>query len=1197
MQSRQPGKSPNEGVLRGGVPAFTSLIVVFVLFLLGPHATGKTRDRALSPYAACAPKSQGELDTPELHPGKAIERQMAGGQKQAYRVPMLENQYAGITVDQRGIDVRVRLYGVDGKVIADIDGESRNHGREKCEFVAEKSGNYTVEIEATLRGASAAAYAISLDDRHVATERDRYLNEAAKRSQEAAELSRGKQFDAAIARAGEALNLVERADGSENAEYASSLDLLANVYVAKRDYGNAEKLFVRALDIRERVIGVDHPGADHPDVARSLHSLARLYREKGDAGKAKSYLERALGIRERSLDSNHILTATALIDYGGILFDGQEYSKAEEVYRRAVSIMEKSLGDGNGEYSRALHRLGNLYDTTGDFVRAEQVYRLELASTEKSDGKDGLGVAFVLDYLARIYYRRGEFDLAESLYRRTLDIRQKFNSENGALASLGNLALIQYARGDYQRSEELYLQVLERREKAKTRSPTWVGRALLNLGGINNAKGDFASAERYFKRALTVDAEISSEDARLRLLADILVNLSEAYLGKGDFPEAEESGRRALEIQEKMNGPNHPSVAEALNRLGRIIDLKGDSSGAEPLLLRSLAIYEKSEGPDSPDSQETLDNLAELYTERGDPDHAFVFQSRANTVGERRVELALATGSEQQKLAYLASSASEMNRTVTYSVRHAPNDLKSAEAAAMTVLRFKGRVLDAMNGTVAALRRRAGQDDLELLGQLNNTATQLSYRVLSSSGEVVSAQSQAEIKVLEQRKAELEDQMSRRSAQFRAATTTVTLDSIQKRIPDKAALIEFATYRPLDPTSSNERLTPGPPRYVVYVVTQHGPVEWRDLGPTSELDAGVGSLRQALRDPQRKDVQELARAVDQRVLQPIRALLRGTNQLLISPDGELNLIPFEALVDDERRYLIERYSISYLTSGRDLLRMGLARDSANPPLVIGAPTFGEPEKAGPEEADSRSAKRSGRKSRQSIITGNDLSNVYFAPLASTAQEAREVQSLLPDGILLTGAQASKSELERVQAPRILHIATHGFFLQDATADSSQPTAGVGGTRAISARIRSGNPLLRSGLALAGANLMSSGGDNGILTALEASGLNLWGTRLVTLSACDTGVGEVRTGEGVYGLRRAFVLAGAESLLMSLWPVSDYGTKRIMTEYYTGLKEGLGRGEALRQVKLAMLKRKSLQHPFYWAGFIQSGEWTSLDGKR
>jgi CHAT domain-containing protein len=140
-------------------------------------------------------------------------------------------------------------------------------------------------------------------------------------------------------------------------------------------------------------------------------------------------------------------------------------------------------------------------------------------------------------------------------------------------------------------------------------------------------------------------------------------------------------------------------------------------------------------------------------------------------------------------------------------------------------------------------------------------------------------------------------------------------------------------------------------------------------------------------------------------------------------------------------------------------------------------------------------------------------------------------------------------------------------------------------------------LLRSGLALANANSRNSGIDDGILTALEASGLNLWGTKLVVLSACDTGVGEVRNGEGVYGLRRAFVLAGAESLIMSLWPVSDYTTRELMTNYYKNLKQGVGRGAALRAVQLDMLKRNPKLHPFYWANFIQSGEWANLAGQR
>jgi CHAT domain-containing protein len=231
-----------------------------------------------------------------------------------------------------------------------------------------------------------------------------------------------------------------------------------------------------------------------------------------------------------------------------------------------------------------------------------------------------------------------------------------------------------------------------------------------------------------------------------------------------------------------------------------------------------------------------------------------------------------------------------------------------------------------------------------------------------------------------------------------------------------------------------------------------------------------------------------------------------------------------------------------------------------------------------------------------VTSAGDLSDTYFAPLSGTQREALSIRELFPDASLFTGLHATKFALRQAAAPSILHIATHGFFLQPAepmAASDKLPAA-----RGINATAKIENPLLRSGLALAGANLHNSAGDdNGILTALEASGLNLWGTKLVTLSACDTGVGEVKNGEGVYGLRRAFVLAGAESLVMSLWPVSDYVTREIMTEYYKGLKEGLGRGEALRRVKLAMLKRKDRQHPFYWASFIQSGEWANLNGQR
>jgi CHAT domain-containing protein len=418
----------------------------------------------------------------------------------------------------------------------------------------------------------------------------------------------------------------------------------------------------------------------------------------------------------------------------------------------------------------------------------------------------------------------------------------------------------------------------------------------------------------------------------------------------------------------------------------------------------------------------------------------------------------------------------------------------------------------------------------------------------------------------------------------------------------------------------------GEPRYVVYVIRNKGEVRWTELGAAKEIDNAVAALRQALSDPQRKDVQQLARAVDEKVMRPVRALVGDATHLLISPDGELNLIPFSALVDEDGRYLIQRYSFTYLTSGRDLLRMQVARESKSKPVVIANPLFGEPgaELLAKTNGDGKLTERNGR--RRSITTGKDLSEVYFAPLGGTAQEARAIQTLFPDANILTGAQATKSAVEKVTAPRILHIATHGFFLSEprpvgvATGSSaaqvttrgirsagSEPPAVAGrspvsanpqaATRGLSANAKIENPLLRSGLALAGANLHNHNNDDGILTALEASGLNLWGTRLVVLSACDTGVGEVRNGEGVYGLRRAFVIAGAESLVMSLWPISDYTTRELMINYYRNLKQGMGRGAALRQVQLDMLKHNPKLHPFYWANFIQSGEWANLEGKR
>ena len=187
----------------------------------------------------------------------------------------------------------------------------------------------------------------------------------------------------------------------------------------------------------------------------------------------------------------------------------------------------------------------------------------------------------------------------------------------------------------------------------------------------------------------------------------------------------------------------------------------------------------------------------------------------------------------------------------------------------------------------------------------------------------------------------------------------------------------------------------------------------------------------------------------------------------------------------------------------------------------------------------------------------------------------------------------KNALKQVQFPRILHLATHGFFLSDL--EPALPLNPLAGELMTAARApvvpTTENPLLRSGLALAGFNLRQSGSEDGVLTALEAAGLDLQGTELVVLSACDTGVGEIANGEGVYGLRRALTIAGARSQLMSLWQVADIGTAALMVDYYDRLLQGEGRSEALRQAQLALLQDPQYRHPYYWAAFIFQGDWT------
>jgi CHAT domain-containing protein len=818
-----------------------------------------------------------------------------------------------------------------------------------------------------------------------------------------------------------------------------------------------------------------------------------------------------------------------------------KYFDARRALTEALQIRERWLGPDDRLVARTLSFLSGNYEATGDYATAETMKLRSVAVLEKAVGPDHPDVAYELSQLAGLYAGKGDSVKAEEVSARVLSILERAGQGDSAIA----------------------------------------GATLDTLGTIYYDRGDYVHAEKYYQRSREVWEKLLGPDHFH--LAPSYSYLGRVAYDRGDYARAETIDLRAIALVEKALGPDSTTLTRYLNQLATVYVTMGRFDEAEALYRRAIANHEKRKTLAYPSVQEALWGLGRLYLARGKFAEAVQVQTRATEADEQYAKLNLAIGSEREKFAFVEDLHTRMFRDISLHVGAAPNDPAARDLAITSILQGKGRVQDAVGANLTALRSRFAPPDQALLDQLNAVTAKLARQVLGRRAVITRSETESGVEALEAEKDRLEEEVSRRSGGYYRQLPSASLANVQAAIPENAALIEFAVYRPFDPKAP-DRSAFGPPRYVAYVLRRQGPSGWRDLGPTAPIDAAVATWRQALGDPKRTDANRLARAVDAKVMEPLRLLTGDADQLLISPDGELNLIPFGALVDQRGQYLLQRYSFAFLTSGRDLLRMNSTAAAKSKPLVIANPAFGE---SGPDPIARRGHGTADPRARirASVTTGTDLATTYFAPLEGTVREADSIAALFPEASILTGTGASKAALAQVTAPRILHIATHGFFLAGPDdLDSAEPGNS------------SANPLLRSGLALAGANLRDPE-NNGILTAMEASGLNLWGTKLVVLSACNTGVGEVRNGEGVYGLRRAFVLAGAETLVMSLWPVSDLTTRQLMAAYYRNLKQGLGRGEALRNVQLDMLRRDPHLHPFYWANFVQSGEWANLDGTR
>ncbi|WP_287742819.1 CHAT domain-containing protein [Microcystis sp. M169S2] len=915
-------------------------------------------------------------------------------------------------------------------------------------------------------------------------------------------------------------------------------------------YNEAIPLAEQALAIRKQQLG-----ENHPDSASSLNNLAGLYESQGRYSEAEPLYTQALAIRQQQLGANHISTANSLNNLANLYHRQGRYAEAEPLFKQALAIRKQQLGDNHPDTATSLSSLAALYYSQGRYSEAEPLFKQALAISKQQLGDNHPDTATSLNNLAALYYSQGRYSEAEPLLKQALTIRKQQLGDNhpDTAASLNNLAELYRVQGRYSEAEPLFKQALAiSKQQLGDNHPLTVA-SLSNLAELYRLQGRYSEAEPLYHRSLAIRKQQLGDNHPLTVAS--LNNLAVLYDSQGRYSEAEPLYQQALAIRKQQLGDNHPSTATSLNNLAVLYYSQGRYSEAKPLYKQALAIHKQQLGDNHPNTATSLNNLAVFYQSQDDIPQAINYRTQALAVEEYNLSENLKMGDDKQKQDYMAKVSGRTNGVISLNLQAAPNNPEVTRLALKTILERKGRILDVSTNSLQILRQRTDDpESQQLLTQLIEVRTQLSNLTFKKPEDIKNPEIyRQQINEVTEKAKEIEGKIGVRSAEFRSLSQPITLEGIQKLIPANAALVEIVRYQPYNPKNDSF----GIPRYAVYILYPNGDIKAKDLGEAKPIDDKLIYFRDNLADAQTPlpQLQKSARQLDEILMQPIRQLLGNTKTILLSPDAALNLIPFEALVDENNQYLVENYHITYLTSGRDLLRLKDKFASQQSPLIVADPFYG---KAGEKVALTRSI---------------DLSEFTFPGLPGTEQEAKAIKNILPQATVLTGSQATENAVKQVKKPNILHIATHGFFKPESNVIE--------------------NPLLRSGLVLAGVTIGQSAGDDGVLTALETTNLNLVGTKLVVLSACDTGKGDIKIGQGVYGLRRALVIAGSESQLISLWKVSDDATKDLMVAYYGRLQKGEGRSEALRQIQLGMLKGEKQKHPFYWASFIPSGDATSM----
>ncbi len=1038
----------------------------------------------------------------------------------------------------------------------------------------------------------------------------------------ATKLAAKADYAAAAAQYERALALAPRVFGPDAENTAAILNNLAALYDDMGQYAKAEPLYQRSLNIREAKLG-----PDHPDVAAGLNNLAILYKAMGQYAKAEPLYQRGLKIREAKLGPDHPLVADSFNNLAILYMAMGQYAKAEPLYQRGLKIKEAKLGPDHPLVADSLNNLAILYKDMGQYAKAEPLYQRGLKIYEAKLGPDHPLVADSLNNLASLYVDTGQYAKAEPLYQRSLKIYEaKLGPDHPLVAaSLNNLASLYVDMGQYAKAEPLYQRSLKIYEAKLGPDHPDVAASLNNLAILYDDMGQYAKAEPLYQRGLKIrEAKLGPDHPDV---AAGLNNLANLYVHMSQYAKAEPLYQRGLKIKEAKLGPDHALVAASLNNLAILYKAMGQYPKAEPLYQRSLNIREAKLGPDHPLVADSLNNLAWLHQSLGQFDDAAREFDLMRRIVRRHVAEVLPVLTEREQLTFIQhNDETYFHCALSFGRLHREQQALAAESAgwlvngkAVVQESLAERMLLARDSHDPAVAAKSKQ-----LTALRTELAGLSQTMPKPGQEAAHRRKLAELSGQEQ---ELARQVNQAVGRPVHENPWIDPAAVRGALAADAVLVDIARFRPYIFESKGNEEHWRPARYVAWITPPAGKgnIEIVDLGAAEEIDEAIEAVRQAIEQSAMhikqpaNDEEPAERAalvpitkLAALVLDPLKVHLTDAKELVLSPDSNLWLVPWAALPVEEGEYAIERWRIRYVTSGRDLVTEQLVSQSArrkhSGPLIFADPDYNLDSKG--LLAATRAVLR-GKETQLDLrgaVGRSESWRLRVNRLPATATEALLITPALrsyahESPTLYSEQFALEGVLKFVESPQVLVLSTHGYYQPDQEVKRDDKAAGLAAGDDLAGGKRGAllasdgqpleNPLLRCGLLLAGCNNPPTGDvDDGVVTGMEIVGCDLRGAELVVLSACQTGLGDVRNGEGVAGLRQAFQLAGARAVVSTLWRIPDTESAKLMGDFFNNLAAGQPKVAALANAQLAAIKARrqtrEAAHPYFWAAFTITG---------